>query len=114
MTQEWTAVGLLYEDWLVNKPMSEAKYNYLTAVDGVPFLGDYNRALFAKRDAKLYLDRYGLDYIDIVNPYNMPDFNKSSAVFRPAYGFVSRNVDSLFGNPEHSDRKQSRLDDWMI
>lgn len=107
-------IARLYKRWLVDQPMSEAKYNYLTFTDGLPIIGNYNRALFAQRDAKLYLERYGLGYSDIVNPYNMPDFNATSGVVRSAYNFVSRNIDSLYGGSNRVDRKQSRLDRWMF
>lgn len=110
LTYDW--LRRRYEDWLLDD-MSEAKYNYLVMMDGVPFVGGYHRSVFATRDMDLYLDRHGLDYSDILNPYNVPTLSANSSVVRQGVNFVSKNIDLLYGEESQGPRSQVRLDNWL-
>lgn len=84
-TKNW-----LYGEW------NEEKYNVYLGLSNIPVFNNYMDYLLDSRDAKQYLQRYGMGYSDIRDPRKLNSTSSGSRFLGSTVQFVSKNLEDLY------------------
>lgn len=87
----------LYGGYVTNGKWNEQKYNqYLIARSALPLYSAYADVEIGRKRNDWYFNRYGMNWDDVIQPWNLPGTNQVESGYRSTLNYVSDNIKRLY------------------